>query len=128
MTTTDLNAKIGEVENKIPNTSSLLTTTVSDTKISDAENKIPDHAKHITTPEFDKLTVENFTARLKLADLVNKTDFDNKLTHFHRKITSNKAKYLEVLKKLNSLITKDSSFFLERIQVMMDLKTCLFIN
>ena len=72
MTTTDLNAKISEVENKIPNTSSLLTTTVSDTKISDAENKIPDHAKYITTPEFDKLTVEKFTARLKLADLVNK--------------------------------------------------------
>ena len=42
----------------------------------------------ITTPEFNKLTSENFAARLKQANLasnsdivnfVNKTDFDDKL-------------------------------------------------
>ena len=48
---------------------------------------------------------ENFAARLKLGDLVNKTDFDNKLTSFNRRIASNKRKHLEVQKKLNSLIT-----------------------
>ena len=32
-------------------------------------------------------------------------------------ITSNKTKHLEVQKKLNSLITKDYSFFLGRIYV-----------
>ena len=51
-------------------------------------------------------------ARLKQADLVNKTDFDNKLTSFNRQITSNKTKNLEVQKKLDSLITKDYNFFL----------------
>ena len=82
------------------------------TKISEAENKIPNHDKFITTPEFNKLTVESFGARLKQADLVNKTEFYNKLTSFNRRITSNKTKHLEVQKKLNSLITKDYNFFL----------------
>ena len=38
------------------------------TKISEIENKIAtnhDHDKYITTQEFNKLTSENFTARLK---------------------------------------------------------------
>ena len=46
---------------------------------------------------------------------MTKTDFDNKLTSFNRQITSNKAKHLEVRKKLNSPITKDYIFFLVRI-------------
>ena len=49
-----------------------------------------------------KLTAENFAARLKQANLVNKTDFQNKLTSFSRKITSNKT-----LNKLNK--TKQDS-------------------
>ena len=104
MTTTILNTKISKVDNKIPNTSSLVTKTALNTKINEVENKIPDHAKHITTQE---LTAENSSARLKQADLVNKSDFDIKLTNFNRQITSNKTKHSEVQKKLNSLITKN---------------------
>ena len=63
--------------------------------------------------EFDNLTAKNFAARLKQTDLVNKIDFDNKLTSFNRRIASNKTKYLEVQKKLNGLLTK--YFFLGRI-------------
>ena len=85
------------------------------TKISEVENKILDNSKYITTQEFNKLTAENFTARLKQADLVNKIDFDNKLTSFHNRITSNKTKHLEVQNKLNSLMTKDYRFSLGRI-------------
>ena len=84
-----------------------MTTTVLNTKISEVENKIPDNSKYITTQEFDKLTAKNLATRLKQANLVNKTDFENKLTSFNRQITSNKTKHLEVQKKLNSLITKD---------------------
>ena len=58
--------KISEVENKITNTSSLVTTTVLNIKISEVENKIPDHAKYVTVPEFNKLTAENYTARLPI--------------------------------------------------------------
>ena len=92
-----------------------MTTTVLNTKISEVENKIPDHAKYITTQEINKLTAENFEVKLKQPDFVNKTDFDNKLTRFNRRITSNKRKHLEVQKKLNSLITKDYNFLFGRI-------------
>ena len=54
-----------------------MTTTVVNTKVSEVENKICDHAKYITTQEFIKLTAENFGARLKQANLVSKTDLDN---------------------------------------------------
>ena len=56
-----------------------MTTTVLDTKFSELENKIPDHANYITTQEFNKLTAEHFAVRLKRANLVSKTYFDNKL-------------------------------------------------
>ena len=82
-----MNRKISKVENKIPDTSSLVTTTVLITKIGEVENKIADHAKYITTQEFNKLTAENFAAQLKQANLVRKTDFDYKLITFNGKIT-----------------------------------------
>ena len=87
-----------------------MTTSVSNTTISEVENKIPDNAKYITTQEFNELKAESFEARLNQVDLVNKTDFYDKLTNFNKRITSNKRKHLEVQKKLNSLITKDYNF------------------
>ena len=56
-----------------------MTTTALNTKISEAENKSSDSAKYITTHEFNKLTAEQLAAGLKQADLESKTDFDNKL-------------------------------------------------
>ena len=88
-----------------------MTAAVLNTNISEVENKTPDHAKYITSQEFNKFTAEHYTPRLKQTDLVSKTDFDNKL----KRSASNKANYLEVQKKLNSLITKDYHFFLGRI-------------
>ena len=44
--------------------------------------------RNITTPEFSKLTAESFAARL------TKTDFDDKLKNFNKKISSIKTKYL----------------------------------
>ena len=90
-----------------------MTTNVLNTKTSEVENKIPDSSKYITTQKSNKLTAENFAARLKQADLVNKTDFDNKLTSFNKQITSNKAtqKLNSLQKKLNGLKTKYYIFF-----------------
>ena len=34
--------------------------------------KIPDHSKYTTTAEFNKLIAENFTAKLKQANLATK--------------------------------------------------------
>ena len=50
---------------------------------------------------------KNVAARLKQANLVNKTDFDKKLVIFNKQVTSNKTKRLQVQKKLNSIITTD---------------------
>ena len=62
--------------------------TVVNAKIWEIETKIPDHVKYITTLEFDKLTAENIAARLKQVNLVSKNDFDNKLISLSRKNTS----------------------------------------
>ena len=59
-----------------------MSTTVLNTKISEVKNEIPDNSKYITTQECNKLTAENFEARLKQANLMNKIDFDNKITSF----------------------------------------------
>ena len=99
----------------MPDSSGLVTSTFWNAKISEVENKILNHDKYITTPEFNKLTAEMFAARLKEAGSVNKTDFDNKLTSFNRRISSYKTKYLEIQNELNSLITKDYTIFLGRI-------------
>ena len=47
MTTTVSNTKISEIENKIANTSNLVTTNVLNTNINEVENKIPNHDKYI---------------------------------------------------------------------------------
>ena len=63
------------------------------TNISEIEKKITDHDhnKHITTPEFNKLTAENVTARLAQANLardrLKETDFDDKLKKLNKKVT-----------------------------------------
>ena len=81
MTTTVLNAKTNEVDNEMPYTRHLVTTTALNKKMNEFENKIPDCYKYITTQGFNKLTAKKFAARLRHADLVNKTD--NKLTSFN---------------------------------------------
>ena len=71
------------------------------TNISEVKNKISNSDKYITTPKFNKLTAENVRTRWKQGNLVNKTDFGNKLISFHRNIISNKTKYIKIKKKLN---------------------------
>ena len=87
------------VENKVPNVSNLVKKTDYDTKVNEIEKKITDHNhdKYITTPKFNKLTAENFAAKLLAqANLVTKTDFDNKLSNLNKKFTPNKTKHLLV--------------------------------
>ena len=60
-----------------------------------------DHDKNISTQEFNRLTSENFTARLKQANLARKNDIANfvKKTSFNEKlksITSNKNELNEL--------------------------------
>ena len=76
--------------------SNLVQITDYETKVNEIEKKTTDHKhdKYITTLEFNKLTAENFAARLAQANLITKTDFDAKLSSLSKKITSNKTKHL----------------------------------
>ena len=60
----------------MPNVTNLLEKPDYNTTIYEIGKKITDHDhdKYITTPEFNKLTSENFTARLKQANLASKSD------------------------------------------------------
>ena len=69
------NTALIAVENKIPDVSILVKKTNYDTKITEIEKKFTDHKD---TSEFNKLSTEVFDARLARANLVTKTDFDDK--------------------------------------------------
>ena len=78
------------MKNKIPNISNLVTKTDYNTKISEIEKKVSSdsHGKYITTPEINKVTTENFKARLAQADLVKKkTDIDTELKNVSDRVT-----------------------------------------
>ena len=87
-TTTALTA----IENKIPDVSDLVRKTDYNTKINGIEKKFTDHShnKYIISPEFNKLTAENFAARLAQANFVTKTDFENRLINLFKKLTQTK--------------------------------------
>ena len=62
-------------------------------------------------PEFNILAGKIFNARLTLADLVTKTDFDAKLQSLNKKINSNKTKHLLVENELEKLNNFDADYF-----------------
>ena len=111
---------------KIPNITKLATTTTTttttttaltavenktkskkddyNTKISKTENNITadhDHVKYFTTQDFNKLTSENFTARLKQANIARKND----VAYFVKKVDfGNTLKHVALIKnELNEL-------------------------
>ena len=72
----------------------LVKKTDSNTKITDIEKKLTDHNhdKYITSPEFNNLAADVFNAKLKRANLVRRTDFDNSVSSLINKIAVNKTK------------------------------------
>ena len=86
---------------------------------------ITNHDVYITTQEFNKLTPENLTERLKQAQLANKnddfakqTDFDDKLKNINKKVTLSKIKQIEVEKKLNDLF-KETKLINKRLKLFL---------
>ena len=72
--------------------------------------------KYITTPEFNKLTSENFIATLvkaslasknDIANLLKKTDFDIKLKNLNRNVISNKNQLNELPQKFKAISRKE---------------------
>ena len=96
------NYALTAVANKIPDITNLVKKTDYNPKILNIEKKATDHNcdKYITSSEFNKLTTENFAARLAQGNLVTNTDFDTKLISFNEKINSNKTKNLFVENEL----------------------------
>ena len=69
-----------------------------DSDIGEIEKKITNHEhsqRYITTRKFNKLTSENFAARLKQPDLATKADVADfvKKTHFNNKIKNLNKKH-----------------------------------
>ena len=123
-------AKITEIEGKIPNVSGLATKTALD----NVENKIPDVSnlvkKQIITLKLQKLKInliiiiminilllqnlifDVFNARLSRANLVAKTNFDNTISSLDSKIAENKTKNESIQYELKKLKTFDLGFFI----------------
>ena len=71
VTTTILNIKISEIENKIPNISDLIKKEDQHAEISDIEGK------YVTTSDYNKFTSEILDAKIKQKELVIKSDISN---------------------------------------------------
>ena len=72
----------------MPNVSNLVKKTTFNAKTNETEKKIADndHDKYITTPEINKVTSENFAARLGKANFANKNHISSFSTlTFYRK-------------------------------------------
>ena len=91
--------------------------TIYNIKNNETKRKITDHGHnyYITTQEFSKLTSQKFASRLAQASfgskndivvLIKTTDFDDKLKILSKKVTSNKARHIEVNTKLDDLEKK----------------------
>ena len=99
------NSALTAVENKIPDVSSLTKKTDYNTKISEIENKVNNHNhdKYITTPEFNTLAADVFKTRLAAqTDLIRKPDFDSRLKKISDRVTKNKTKQLLVENELKN--------------------------
>ena len=99
---------------KIANISGLVKKkTDYDTKMTEIEKRLTgdDHDKYITTPEFNTLAAV-FNARIKRANLVTKTDFDNSVYSINNKIAENKTKNDSIENELKKLKTLHLSYFI----------------
>ena len=108
------NSALTAVEKKIPDVSSLLKKTDYNTKISDIEKKIIDrnHDKYITTPKCNTMAADVFNARLAAqTDLIRKPEFAFKLKGISDRVTKNKTKHLLVENEIKILQKFDAAYF-----------------
>ena len=107
-------AKIKNIEDKIPDISNLATKSNLNTKINEVKNEIPSITGLATTSALT--AVENKIP--SISNLVKKTDYDtkvgeieNKVINLNRKIVSNKTKDISIENELKKLKTFDLSYF-----------------
>ena len=95
------------VENKIPGVNILVKKTELNAKVTQIEGKIPDVSNLATNSAL--IAVENKISNV--ASLITKTYFDAELKKVSDRVTSNKSKHLLVKNELNKLQKFDSSYF-----------------
>ena len=99
MTTAVVNTKIGEVENKTPDTSGLATTAVLNKKFSEAENKISDFSKLVKKLDYNA----------KVTDIETNYFTNYDCNKFMNDILNVKKKQKEIFSKSNiSNLVKNS--------------------
>ena len=115
---TEYDAKIKNIEDKIPDISNLATKTNLNTKINEVKNKIPSITGLATTSALT--AVENKIP--SISNLVKKTDYDtkvgeieNRMIRLNRKIVSNKTKDISIENELKNLKTYDLNFLRGKI-------------
>ena len=118
---TEYDAKIKNIEDKIPDISNLATKTNLNTKINEVKNEIPSITGLATTSALT--AVENKIPSIN--NLLKKTDFNTKVTEIenrmislNRKIVSNKTKGISIEDELKKLKTFDLSYFGGKIILM----------
>ena len=102
------------VENKIANISNFVRKKqIMAQKLLKLKKKITDHNhdKYVTTPESSTLPAHVFNIRLAQANLVTKTDFDNRVSNTDSKTATNKTKNDSIENELKKLKTFESSYF-----------------
>ena len=109
-TTADINTKIGEVENKIPDVNDLVNKTDDDAKISDIEGK------YFTTSDCNKFTSNILDAKIKQKELVSKSNISKFAKNFDLNTKTGtlwtKSELKAVQDKIMKLQTNDLRFFL----------------
>ena len=111
---TEYDAKIKNIEDKIPDISNLATKSNLNTKINEVKNEIPSITGLATTSALT--AVENKIP--SISNLVKKTDYDtkvgeieNRMIRLNRKIVSNKTKDISIENELTKLKTFDLRYF-----------------
>ena len=111
---TEYDAKIKNIEDKIPDISNLATKSNLNTRINEVKNEIPSITDLATT--YALTAVKNKIP--SISNLVKKTDYDtkigeieNRMISLNRKIVSNKTKDITIENELKKLKTFDLSYF-----------------
>ena len=114
---TDFNAKISEVEGKIPSINGLATSSA----LTAVENKIPDVSSLIRKTDFNTKVTEIDAKIPDVSSLVKKTDYDTEIGNIKNDYVTNaalnarhkdliqKAKFDTEVKKINDKIASNSS-------------------
>ena len=119
---------LADVENEVPNARDLVKKTDYNTKTNETGKEITDHDqsnKYITTQEFNELTAEKFSAWLKQANLLSKSNIANfvKRTDLNKKLkdnTWNKNEFNELSKKVKAISTKRLTKYLISLISLME--------